>query len=235
MADTREVAGFEDLIAEYARGFAETFPAKWRLGAYGPIGSLRAAQRGSPRFDALWGVESWYPDAGRPGNFTVDEHWAFWQKQRDVVLVQMANVPPPIAGTDTDWMVPGADLGAWGGSGGTGGDNMPSKEEVAAEVVKQLTTGGSLPSPMEVVLLQHHARFVAPLKSFDGSQEMKLLDWISIVDLAANVKNNTAMKKTFVDAVTAAINTLHIAGVDGAALADQIVDQLLERLPSPSP
>ena len=64
---------------------------------------------------------------------------------------------------------------------------------------------------------------------------MKLLDWIGIVTLATNARNDEAMKKSFVDAVTAAIGALGVAGVDGATLANNIVDELLVRRPAPSP
>jgi hypothetical protein len=110
MADTPNVAGNEALIRDYANGFAEVFPGTWRLGAYGPLDALRAAQQGSHRFDALWGVETWHPR--RSGNPT--SNFAVWADEPDVVLVQMANVAAPIGGTDANWIVT-HDLGAWGG------------------------------------------------------------------------------------------------------------------------
>lgn len=110
MSDTPDVGGHEAAIAEYARGFAESFPGRWELGAYGPLDGLRAAQAGSARFDALWAVETWGAPRGTP-----EEHFAFWQGEADVVLVQMANIPPPFAGTDTNWII--APIGAWGQTG----------------------------------------------------------------------------------------------------------------------
>ena len=45
-------------------------------------------------------------------------NFEFWQGQSDVVLVQMANIlPPTISNTDDDWLIPGASLEPWGGSG----------------------------------------------------------------------------------------------------------------------
>ena len=119
MADTPSVAGNEALIRDYANGFAESFPGKWRLGTYGPLSALRAAQEGSRRFDALWGVETWHPrGSGDPTN-----NFAVWADEPDVVLVQMANVPPPISGTDANWIVK-PDLGTWGGE-----DDMAISDE----------------------------------------------------------------------------------------------------------
>jgi hypothetical protein len=119
MADTPNVKGNEDLIRDYANGFAQSFPARWRLGAYGPLDALRAAQRGSQRFDALWGVETWHPrGSGNPKN-----NFDLWAKEPDVVLVQMANVAPPIGGTDANWIVT-PELGAWGGD-----DDMAISDE----------------------------------------------------------------------------------------------------------
>lgn len=120
MADTPNVGGHETAIAGYARGFAETFPTAWQLGAYGPLDALRAAQRGSPRFDALWGVETWHPNStGNPAT-----NYAIWAREPAVVLVQMANVAPPIGGTDTNWIIT-PELGAWGG----GEDDMAISDE----------------------------------------------------------------------------------------------------------
>jgi hypothetical protein len=119
MADTPNVAGNEALIRDYANGFAQAFPATWRLGAYGPLDALRAAQQGSHRFDALWGVETWHPR--RSGDPT--SNFAVWADEPDVVLVQMANVAPPIGGTDANWIVK-PDLGAWGGT-----DDMAISDE----------------------------------------------------------------------------------------------------------
>ena len=114
MGDTPTSVGFEAAIRGYTRGFAETFPTKWRLGAYGNLAALRAAQQGSARFDKLWAVETWYPhSSGVPR-----VNFEFWQGQSDVVLVQMANIlPPTISNTDDDWLIPGASLEAWGGGG----------------------------------------------------------------------------------------------------------------------
>ena len=47
MADTPNVRGNEDLIRDYANGFAQSFPATWRLGAYGPLDALRALRSGN--------------------------------------------------------------------------------------------------------------------------------------------------------------------------------------------
>jgi hypothetical protein len=126
MADTPDVAGNEDMIRDYANGFAKSFPKKWRLGAYGPLGALRAAQRGSRRFDALWGVETWHPD----GSGNPNKNFAVWAKEPDVVLVQMANVAAPIGGTDANWIVK-PDLGAWGGE-----DDMAISDEQMATLAQ---------------------------------------------------------------------------------------------------
>ena len=87
MGDMPVVTGREHEIAEYARGFAESFPDRWLLGSYGPLAALRASQRGSGRFTALWGVETW----GAPGG-TVEDHWRFWNDQPDVALVDVARL-----------------------------------------------------------------------------------------------------------------------------------------------
>ena len=206
MADTPDVAGNEDMIRDYANGFAKSFPKKWRLGAYGPLGALRAAQRGSRRFDALWGVKTWHPD----GSGNPNKNFAVWAKEPDVVLVQMANVAAPIGGTDANWIVK-PDLGAWGGE-----DDMAISDE------QMNTLGKWMQDQREVllnVLIGDHdaAKDRAVLATWENDTRNQVISALASIKTTGGQLDAKALANAIADAL-------------GDGEAKKVADELAARL-----
>lgn len=146
-------------ISDYVRGLSDA-SGRDVIGVYGGRAAIDAARAASPKVQRAWGVETWGPWDGT-----------------DLDLMQIANTPSPVGGTDWDQMFRD-DVGQWPRPSAPAPPVPPAPPQPKETEPMTKFLGRRIPATATAVYLYNFGTMTRTFIGLDGdeaAQEVKIL------------------------------------------------------------